>query len=67
MYRELVVALGLLLSVVSFSIGAQSCKVEKHAKLPSLNNLTYHQARKSLLSAGWQPVQTKPNFPDDSD
>lgn len=35
------------------------CKPAKHAKLPAITESTYHQARKRLLAAGWQPVQTK--------
>lgn len=31
----------------------------KHAKLPTVTGFTYHKARKALLSAGWQPLQTK--------
>ncbi|MDP1680656.1 MAG: hypothetical protein Q8L39_02630 [Burkholderiales bacterium] len=37
----------------------KTCKPTKHAKLPSVTEFTYHKARKALLSAGWQPLQTK--------
>lgn len=36
------------------------CKPAKHAKLPPIIESTYHRARRKLLAAGWQPVQTKP-------
>lgn len=35
------------------------CRPHRHAKLPAITELTYHRARKRLLSAGWQPLQTK--------
>ena len=35
------------------------CVPEKHARLPAITELTYHKARKKLLAAGWQPLQTK--------
>jgi len=35
------------------------CRPEKHVKLPAITELTYHTARKKLLTAGWQPVRTK--------
>ncbi len=35
------------------------CQPRKHAKLAAITGLTYHRARKRLLSAGWQPLQTK--------
>ena len=37
----------------------QPCRPVKHAKLPAITELTYHNARKKLLAVGWQPVQTK--------
>ncbi|HEY2973639.1 MAG TPA: hypothetical protein VGJ48_14090 [Pyrinomonadaceae bacterium] len=35
------------------------CRPDKHARLPAITELTYPKARKRLLSAGWQPIQTK--------
>jgi hypothetical protein len=35
------------------------CNPHRHAKLPAITELTYHKARKRLLGAGWQPLQTK--------
>ena len=35
------------------------CAPAKHARLPAIMKMTYHKARKRLLAAGWQPVQTK--------
>jgi hypothetical protein len=35
------------------------CRPRRHAKLPSITEFTYHKARKRLLAAGWQPLQTK--------
>jgi len=31
------------------------CYPTKHAKVPIVNELTYHKARKKLLATGWQP------------
>jgi hypothetical protein len=60
----------LLLGVMTVSLGrAQEtpCQPSKHAKLPVITKLTYHEARKRLLSAGWQPFQTKSVNEADSD
>ena len=35
------------------------CRPARHAKLPAITGFTYRKARKVLLSAGWQPLQTK--------
>src|SRR5918998_6315888 len=35
------------------------CQPRRHARLPAIAELTYHKARKRLLAAGWQPLQTK--------
>lgn len=35
------------------------CSPKRHAKLPAINQMTYDRARKKLLAAGWQPLQTK--------
>lgn len=36
----------------------EQCKPDTHAKVPAMAQSTYHKARKALLAAGWQPVQT---------
>src|ERR1700749_1595539 len=48
------------------------CQPHTHAKLPAITELTYHKARRRLLAAGWQPLQTKSfneadTYPDISD
>jgi hypothetical protein len=35
------------------------CAPRRHARLPAIIEFTYHKARKKLLAAGWQPLQTK--------
>ena len=35
------------------------CQPRRHAKLPAITESTYHKARKRLLAADWQPLQTK--------
>ena len=52
------VALFIVTTNLAFA-AEKSCKPSKHAKLPAVTELTYHKARKALLSAGWQPLQTK--------
>ena len=51
-------ALFIFTTTVAFAAD-KSCKPTKHAKLPTVTEFTYHKARKALLSAGWQPLQTK--------
>jgi hypothetical protein len=43
------------------------CQPLRHAKLPAITEITYHKARKRLLAAGWQPLQTKSFNEADSD
>jgi len=43
------------------------CRPNMHAKLPVITKMTYHKARKRLLAAGWQPLQTKHHNEADSD
>lgn len=51
----------LLISVSAYvHAKEQQCSPKKHASVPTLTNMTYHKARKSLLAKGWQPQQTKP-------
>ena len=45
----------------------RSCRPKKHAKLPAITEMTYHKARKRLLAAGWQPLQTKHHNKADTD
>ena len=51
----------LVCGLLSGSLVAQerSCKPRRHAKIPVVKDLTYHNARKKLLAAGWKPLQTK--------
>jgi len=43
------------------------CRPRRHAKLPAVTEFTYHKARKRLLAAGWQPLQTKHHNEADTD
>src|ERR1700682_5366940 len=52
-----VLLLGLAPSLVSAQ--TKPCRPGKHAKVPTIKGLTYNKARNILLSAGWQPFQTK--------
>lgn len=51
----------LICSLLSAGVFAQKrpCKPRRHAKVPAIKESTYHRARKKLLAAGWQPLQTK--------
>ena len=47
-------------STIGFALAKEKpCNPPKHARLPAITEFTYHKARKVLLSAGWQPLQTK--------
>ena len=60
MTNKLILALALMVLSSTMAIGAEeSCKPVKHTKVPTITNFTYHKARKALLKAGWQPLQTK--------
>ena len=60
MKKELILVVALFLFTTTVAFAAEkSCKPSKHAKLPAVIEFTYHKARKALLSAGWQPLQTK--------
>lgn len=53
-------AMVLIVTSISIAHAAEKgCTPTKHAKLPVVAEITYHKARKMLLSAGWQPLQTK--------
>ena len=51
------IVLGISLALTSLAQD-KPCQPRKHAKLPPITELTYLKARKKLLLAGWQPVQT---------
>ena len=48
---------GLMAGTASAQV--KPCQPRRHAKLPAITEFTYHKARKRLLAAGWQPLQTK--------
>ncbi len=54
----LLAVLSLSLTVISFAQD-KPCPSRRHAKLPPIAKLNYMRARKKLLLAGWQPLQTK--------
>jgi len=51
----------LLLSITTSLCLSQTkrCQSGRHARLPVIAELSYSRARKKLLAAGWQPLQTK--------
>jgi len=51
----------LLLSITTSLCLSQTkrCQPGRHARLPAIAELSYSRARKKLLAAGWQPLQTK--------
>ena len=55
--------------LLSGSAAAQDrpCRPPRHARLPAVTEMTYHKARKRLLAAGWQPLQTKHHNEADTD
>lgn len=56
--RSTIITLSILVAL-TYGVNAQrTCAPAKHSKLPAITDLTYHRARKLLLKAGWQPVQT---------
>lgn len=60
MKKKLILVLALLAFTSSIAIGSEEyCKPVEHAKVPTITNFTYHKARKALLKAGWQPLQSK--------
>lgn len=56
--KSIVVFIILLMTSVGFA-QERPCTPRKHAKIPAVLELTYAKARKRLLAAGWQPLQTK--------
>lgn len=60
MKKKLISILALFAFTSTLAIGAEKpYQPTKHAKVPIITSLTYHKARKALLIAGWQPLQTK--------
>ncbi len=60
----------ILLCILTGSRAASArdtCYPVKHANLPAITELKYHEARKMLLAAGWQPVMTKSYYNDPAD
>jgi hypothetical protein len=56
------IAFSVILIVLTSTVALaqeKPCQPQRHAKLPSITELTYLKARKKLLAAGWQPLQTK--------
>lgn len=54
--RRIYLAVLLCGLAVSFALAQDKpCRPAKHARLPTITNITYHRARKMLLAAGWQP------------
>ena len=45
--------------MVNVPAKTKPCNPRRHARLPAITELTYDKARKKLLAAGWQPLQTK--------
>lgn len=67
MKRALIAVLICGLSVNVVLAQNKPCRPAKHARLPAITEMTYHKARKRLLAAGWQPLQTKSVNEADSD
>ena len=60
MKNQLLSAFAIVAFTSAISIKAdESCKPDKHTNVTSITNFTYHKARKALIKAGWQPLQTK--------
>lgn len=60
MKNQLLSAFALIVFTSAISVKAdESCQPTKHTKVTSITNFTYHKARKVLIKAGWQPLQTK--------
>jgi hypothetical protein len=67
--KRIWLAVLILCCLVTSTVSAKDrpCRPRRHAKLPAITESTYHKARKRLLAAGWQPVQTKSFNEDDND
>jgi hypothetical protein len=53
-----VILLVIFASLIALAKG-KPCRPARHAKIPAIKGFTYQRARKILLAAGWQPLQTK--------
>ena len=58
MKAALVAVLSFSFTIISFAQD-KPCRPPRHAKLPPITESTYARARKKLLLARWQPLQTK--------
>src|ERR1043165_2066667 len=70
MVMRIKVLLLLMTMIVSNSLclaQTKQCQPAKHSRLPAISELTYSKARKKLLPAGWQPLQTKSSADADED
>jgi hypothetical protein len=60
MKTALLLAAVLSLSTISVAVAQEEkCDPPGHAAVPAIQDLAYHQARKLLVSGGWQPVQAR--------
>ena len=59
MKTALIASLAWSLTTGLFLSQTKPCHPRRHAKLPVIAEFTYSRARKKLLAAGWQPLQTK--------
>ncbi len=60
MKKILILAFTVLTTNACLAFGEEIiCKPLKHAQVSSITDLNYHKARKTLIKAGWQPLQTK--------
>ncbi|MBO1517492.1 MULTISPECIES: hypothetical protein [Psychrobacter] len=67
MQRSTTLVLAVITMVVA-NTGFAQCPVIQHSKVPAITDLSYHDARTSLLRAGWQPLNSIDyNDTDDSD
>ncbi len=59
MNRKILITL-LCLYIISGVAQAQPrlCQPSRHAELPAITGMSYHEARKRLIAKGWQPFQT---------
>lgn len=57
---RLICITALLMSISAYvHAQEQQCSPKKHASVPVITDMTFHQARKILFAKGWQPLQTK--------
>ena len=63
----LLASLALSISTSLCLAQTKRCQPGRHARLPAIAELIYSSARKKLLAAGWQPLQTKSSTDADED